>query len=233
MRRVAREATLVGLHRRVLEDERAHGVGVALGADRKLSGSRPHLVTCLRPMRIVAVAALDQSRIDAMAVRPGKFGFLRAMASIAELGLRFHQQEVNVLGAVGTMTVGATDAACQMLRLGEVLRLQTGLVTLRANRCRLLGAQLLEANDLGHITAAINVSLTGAVASLASVLIAFEKRGMRCAGEVFVPNLLMARLANIRRGVLAAGCAGKGRGRLGCGIAGVLLRPSCSAQAPD
>ena len=133
MRRVARQASFVGLHRRMLEDERSHGVGVALGADRKLSGGRPHLVPGLRSVRIVAVTALDQSNIDPMAIGPREFGLLLRVAAIAQLGLRLHQQEINVGGFVRTMTTGAANAIGQVFGLGEVLGLQAGLVALGAD----------------------------------------------------------------------------------------------------
>ena len=88
----------------MLEDKRPHGVGVTLGAHRELTGGRTHLVTGLRSVRIVTVAALDQADIDAMAIGPGELGLLRGVASVAQLGLRLHQQEVDVVGAVGTVT---------------------------------------------------------------------------------------------------------------------------------
>ena len=107
----------------------------------------------------MAVAALDKSDIDAMAVRPGEFGLLRGMASVAQLSLRLHQQEVDVLGAVRAVTGGATDAIRQVFGLGEVLRFQAGLVALGADRRGLRRTQRLKANDLGEIAAAVNVGL--------------------------------------------------------------------------
>src|SRR5271165_1856244 len=130
MRRVARQATLVGLDRSVLEDKRSHGVGVALGADCELTCGSPYLVAHLRPVGIVAVAALDQSGVDAVTIWPRELSLLRCMASIAEVGLLLHQQEVDVRRLVGTVTRRATDAIGQMRRLGKILRLQAGLVAL-------------------------------------------------------------------------------------------------------
>ena len=134
---VTGQAALIGLHRSMLEDKRPHGVGVALGADRKLPGSGAHLVAGLRPMRIVTVTALNEADIDAMPVRPGEFSPLRGVASIAQRRLRLFQHEVDIFGAVGIVTGGATQAVGQVFRLGEVLRFQAGLVAFRADGRRL------------------------------------------------------------------------------------------------
>jgi hypothetical protein len=42
-------------------------------------------------MRVMTVAALDEPHIDAVTIRPGKFGFLRSVASIAKVNLRLYQ----------------------------------------------------------------------------------------------------------------------------------------------
>ena len=59
MRRVTRQTPFVRLNWRMFEDERSHGIGVALGAHRELSRCRSHLVPSLCSVRIVAIAALD------------------------------------------------------------------------------------------------------------------------------------------------------------------------------
>ena len=101
VRRVARQTTFVGFHRSVLEDERPHGVGVALGADRELSGGGTHLVAGLGSVRIVAVTALHESDIDPMAVGPRELRLLRGVASKAQLGLRLLQHEIDIGGLCG------------------------------------------------------------------------------------------------------------------------------------
>jgi hypothetical protein len=72
------------------------------------------------------------------------------------------------------VTTGATDAIRQVFGLGEILRFQGRLVALRTDRCCLRRTQLLKANDLGGIAAAVNMGLRRTVTSLASVLVAFE-----------------------------------------------------------
>ena len=107
------------------------------------------------------------------------------------------------------MTVCATDTARQMFGLGKVLRLQTGLVTLRANRRSLGGAQVFEANDLGHVSATIDVGLRRTVTRLTTVFVTFEQCCMRSIRKVLVPNFLVAGLADVRLGVLTRSRAGK------------------------
>ncbi len=187
----------------MFEDEGAHGVGVTLGANSKLSGGGAHLSAHLGTVRIMTVAALYESDIDAMAIRPGEFRPLRGMASIAQLRLRFHQQKVDVLGAVRTMAVGASDTIREMFGPGKVLRLQAGLVTLGADRCSLGRTEGFEANDLCDVAAALHMRLPGTMAGLAPVLVAFEQRGVRSIGEVLVPDILVAGLANVGFSVLA------------------------------
>src|SRR5208283_6038620 len=213
MRGVARQAAFVGLHRSVFEDERPHGVGVTFGADGELTGGSAHLVAHLCSVRIMTIAALYEPDIDAVPIRPGELGFLCSMAPIAQGGLRLHQQEIDIGGAVRTVTIRAADAIRQVFGLRKVCGFQAGLVTLRADRCGFDRTQLLKANDLGEVPAAVHVGLRRTVTALASMLVAFEQRRMRSISKVLVPNLLMARLANVSFGVLACSRAGQ---RGGC-----------------
>jgi len=118
------------------------------------------------------------------------------------------------------VTGSTADAIRQVLRVGEILRFQTGLVALRTDRRRLGGAQRLETNDLGDIAAAVNVGLCRAMASLASMLIALEQRGVRRTGEVFIPHFLVTGLANLGVGVLAAARSGSAADACGAGLLG-------------
>lgn len=189
----------------MLEHEGPHGVGVTLCADRELACGRTDLVPGLRAMWVMAIAALNESDIDSMAIRSCELGALLGVASVAELSLRLDQHEVHVRGFMRTMTACAADTISEVLRLGKVLSFKAGLVTLRADGRGLSWAQRLKANDLCDIAAAIDVSLSGTMTSLTPMLIALQKCGMRRASEVLVPDLLVTGLANIRRGVLSAG----------------------------
>lgn len=226
VRRVAGQASFVGLHRSMLVYKRPHGVGMALGADRKLAGGGAHLVAGLGPVRIVTVAALDESDIDAMAVRPGKFGLLRGMASIAQRRLRLRQHEIHIAGVVRVVTVRARNATRQVLGLGEVLRFQASLMASRADLRGLSWTQGFEADDLGDVAAAIHVGLAGTVTALASMLAALQQRGVGSARKVLVPHFLMAGLADVSFGVLSTGRAGQGGGGLRSRVSRVLLSRS-------
>jgi hypothetical protein len=114
---VTRQTGFVGLHRRVLEYEGPHGIGVTLGANRKLSGSGPYLVPGLRAVGIMAIAALDEAHINAMTVGPCELGSLLRMATVAELRLRFDEHEVYVVRFVRTVTTGAADPVRQVFGL--------------------------------------------------------------------------------------------------------------------
>jgi hypothetical protein len=59
---VAAEAAL-SLYRRVFKHEGSAGLGVALGADCVLIGSRPNIVVAEGAMNVMAVAAFDQALI--------------------------------------------------------------------------------------------------------------------------------------------------------------------------
>ena len=226
VRRVARQASLVGLHRSVFEDERPHGVGMALGADRKLAGGGAHLVAGLRSVRIMTVAALDEPDIDAMPVGPGEFSLLRGMASIAQRRLGLRQHEIHIARVVRVVTVRARNATCQMLGLGEVLRFQAGLMASGADLRGLSWTQGFEADDLGNVAAAIHVGLAGTVTALASMLAALQQRGVGSARKVLVPHFLMAGLADVSFGVLSTGRAGQGGGGLRSRVSRVLLSRS-------
>src|SRR6516165_3811373 len=115
---MAVQATGLSLHRSVFEDKRTHGVGVALGAYRKLACGRTQLPANRCLVRVVAVAALNQPNIDAVPVRSSKLRLLRAVTTEAEGGLRLDQQEVNVGRSMRIVTRCATEAVLQMRRLG-------------------------------------------------------------------------------------------------------------------
>ena len=57
----------------------------------------------LGAMRVVTIAALNQSHLDAVPVRPSKLGLLRSVAPEAKVLLRFNQHEIHIGGFVRTM----------------------------------------------------------------------------------------------------------------------------------
>ena len=174
----------------MFEDEGPHGVGVALCAHRELPRGGAHLVARLRPVRVMTVAALYESDIDAVPVRPGELSPLRGVASVAQVRLRLLQHEIDISRTVRAMAGRAADAIRQMFGLGKVLRFQAGLVTFRADCGRLRRTQGLKANDLGDVAATVHVGLPRTMTTLASVLVPFKQRGVRSAGKVLVPHFL-------------------------------------------
>src|SRR5271166_4727264 len=188
----------------MLKDKRPHGIGVALGTDRELSGSRPNLVAGLRAVRVVAVTALHQSRIDPVTVGPRELRFLRAMAPEAKLCLRFDEHEIHIGRLMRAVTRSATDAVRQMLGLGEILRLQAGLVAFGTDGGSLSRRQSFEADNFTDIATAVHMRLRRAVAGLAAMLVTLEEGRMRCGSKMFFPDLLVAGLADVGFGVLAA-----------------------------
>lgn len=78
------------LDRLVLEYERSLLVGVAGKTDRVLSCRRPNLLGTYCAMHVVALAALNQSFIDAMMKGHLELRLLLQMTGIAKLGLRLH-----------------------------------------------------------------------------------------------------------------------------------------------
>jgi hypothetical protein len=215
VRRVAGHAAFVRFHRRVFEYEGTHGVGVAFGANRELTGSGSDLMTRLRAVRIVAVATLHQPDIDAVTIGPGELGLLGGVASKAKLGLRFHKHEIYVFGFVWAVARGATDAISEMSGFREVLGFETRLVARGAYGSGLRRRECLKADDFSYIPAAVNVRLTRTMARLATMLLALEQRCMRSIGKVLVPDFLVAGLTDLGVSELAAGVARK---RGGCGL---------------
>jgi len=205
VRRVARQAGFVGLYRRVLENEWTHRVRVALRAHGKLSSSRAYLMACLCSVRIVAVAALHETNIDAVTVGTGELRLLAGMATEAQVGLRFHQHEVHVSGLMRTVTRGATHSVGQVSRLGKILGFEARLVASRANRGGLRRCESLKADDLGYVSTTVDMRLRRTVTGLTSVLIAFQQRGMGSRSKVLFPELLVAGLADGIIRILPAG----------------------------
>ena len=138
-----------------------------------------------------------------MAEGPGELGLLLHVAAVTQVGLLFHQQEVHVSRLMRVVAVGAGNAVGQVFGLGEVLRLQAGLMALQTDGGGLRRAEGFEADDLGDIAAAVDVRLGGTVTGLAAVLAILQQGRVWCVVEVLVPHLLVAGLADIVGRVLA------------------------------
>ena len=108
MRRVAGHTTL-DLHRFVLVHKRSARIGMALDASGISAGQSLDLAERGSTVNVVAVAAMNQSFINAMVIRPGKFGFGRGVARIALRGLFLDEQVLWFFSVMGRMAVEATD----------------------------------------------------------------------------------------------------------------------------
>src|SRR5580700_7480467 len=102
------------LHRLMLEHKRAPLVRVAREANCILRRGSTHLLRGYRSVRIVAVAALDQTFVHAVMKGHLELRLLLKMARIAKLGLGFYQQEFLGLGVVWRMAGDATHIASCM-----------------------------------------------------------------------------------------------------------------------
>ena len=97
MRSMATRAAFL-LDGNVLKHERPHSFGMAIGADRELACCGAQLPSNKAAMRIVAIAAGNQTYIHAMPVWTIELGFLRRMTSVAQLRLLRFEQVIGLGG---------------------------------------------------------------------------------------------------------------------------------------
>lgn len=99
MRRVATAATFC-FHRHMLVDKWSPGIGVALGADGVSAGQGFYLPQGCGAMRVMAIAAVEQTFIYTVVIGFGKIGLRRGVAAIALFRLFLNQK---ILGRFGVM----------------------------------------------------------------------------------------------------------------------------------
>lgn len=138
MWRVATRAAFL-FHRDVLECERAHGFGMTVCANGKLAGCGSQLPIHETAVRIMAVAALDQTNIDTMPIRAAEFGFLLRVASITKQRLLILEKVVRLREMVGRMAGKASDTVLEVNRANEIDVFQTAFMALQAALARLPG----------------------------------------------------------------------------------------------
>jgi|SRR5580692_3314873 hypothetical protein len=109
-------------------------IDVAVIADLVFSDRRAHLMRPLSAVRVMAIGALDEPFVHAMAKRHRELRPLLLMAPIAELRLRPHQQEFPRFRMVCRMARSAGDIVPGMQRIDDV---------------QLLGATRMAAQALG------------------------------------------------------------------------------------
>jgi len=131
MRRVAGDAS-VGLDRGVLKDEGSSFVGVAGEADCVLRGAGPQLSCQKSAMRIMTIAACDESLVYTMVIGLGKIRLNFKMAAIAQLRLAgLHQVRPDFRSMHG-VTIDASDVVFQVCGAEKVAVLFAKLVAFQA-----------------------------------------------------------------------------------------------------
>ena len=107
---------------------------------------------------------------------------------------------------MGGMAVQAADIAIGMGRLAEVSLLLSAPMTTEATCACLPAREILEADDLVDVPAALDVTGPGSVTVLAAVLALFDKRDVARTLKVLAVDIVMAALTRVRSDV------GTGRG---------------------
>src|SRR5271156_1934860 len=148
----------IDLYRLVFEYKRSLFVRVALEADRILCGGGSHLLGPHCAVGIVADSTLDEDFVHSMMEGHVAFSLLRAMARIANLGLRLQQQEIGVFAVVRRMAGNATDLVPRVLGVDRIHVLRAARMAGHATVVDFLCRRILEGEYLGDVTAACNVS---------------------------------------------------------------------------
>lgn len=225
MCQVARLAS-VDLYRRMLVHKRALLVRVTLEADRILRRVGPHLLRPHCPVRIVAVAALNEPLIHAVMERHFELRLLLEVAGVAKLGLRLCEQEVRFFSLMRGVAGDATDVRSFMLGVAGIHVLRATRVARQAPLVNVLGRVIVKDENLARVAAAFHVRATWPVAVLAPVF--RDAAFLECLLPVraFFPtvvNVFVAGLAGFRANVGRSRLGIFGLGRLGAGCRWRLL----------
>jgi len=183
VRTVARRASF-RLDRGMLVNERSTHIRVALGADLVLIGRGPQVIVPEGTVHVVAVAALDQPLIHPVMERHAERRLYVTVALIAERRLRGLEQVLRRLAVVNAVTACATDTGLAVRRTQEIgMRTRVAGEALGIDLLRRSGGKV---EDLGLVTASLNVRLARSVAVLAGdafVTVHQNHLGVRIVGE--------------------------------------------------
>ena len=119
--------------------KRAGFFGMALETGCITGGSGAQLPGLKSAMRIVAIAALHHSFVDAMMKRTIELLFGLQMAAVAELWLLLPHQELGFLGMVRGMAVDAAHIVLQVRGTGKIAVLFSVAVAIQATLAGRLG----------------------------------------------------------------------------------------------
>ena len=191
-----------GLDGKVLENEWALLVRMALHAHGVTASDVPYLPQGAGAVKIVTVRAFHQALVHAVMERFRKIGLGSRVASVAQLGLTLRQQAMRFFGVVGRMAVQAADIVAGVSGPGK-MRLPLAIsVTTQAAGARLRARELLETNNLADITAAGDVIGSRSVTGLAAVTVFQCRLKVRSRLEVLRVKIFVARLAGIGTHIL-------------------------------
>jgi len=168
MRHVARYAAL-DFHGFMFVNERPGLFRVASEANQVLRTCGAQLPRLKPAVLIVAVRALHQSLVHAVMEGPVELLFLVQVAGVAKIRLLGLQQELAFFRVVRIVTVRATNSILQVSGTREISMLFAILVAVEAARADLRGRRVLERENLGLVSAALDVFLAGTVASFAAM----------------------------------------------------------------
>ncbi len=175
----------LNLHHLVLEYERTSLIGVARVAHRVLRCGCPHLLCPNRAVRIVAVAALDQTLVHPVMERHRELRLFLQVARVTKLRLRLHQQEFRILRVMRRVAIHAANIVLVVFRPRKIHLLFARRVASEAAIIDCLRALRFEAEDLRHVHGIRHVPRSGPVASLAAL--------MRCAAALIQHRLEVRR----------------------------------------
>src|SRR6266513_2268305 len=120
-------------------------------------------------MRVVAVAALHQSFVDAVVECAVELLLHFLVATVAKERSLFLHQELAFLWMVGRVAVYAAHVVLQVCGTGEVAVFFAVCVASQTTRADFLGRGILERKDLRLIATTINMRFPWTVACLASM----------------------------------------------------------------
>src|ERR1700723_1032049 len=166
--RMARRTTLY-LHRPMLKNKWPLLIRMAGKANNILRRRSPHLLRPRRPMRVMAIRALNQSLVHAMMKRHFKLRLLLQVARIAKLRLRLDQQKFLSLRVVHRMAGCAANIILPVQRIHRVHALGAARMAPQTAAINFLSRMILENKNLCDVPAASHVRPAGPMATLTTL----------------------------------------------------------------
>jgi hypothetical protein len=144
-------------HGKVLKDERALFISVALGTGGIAGGHVANVAQGGGTVEIVTVRALQEAFVHTVVERFGELRFGRGVALVAELRLGLRKEAMLFLRVMRRMAVQAADVIVGMRRAIEVHLTFAVRMTSQTACTGLLPGEFLEADDLANVATARHV----------------------------------------------------------------------------